>query len=83
MRAQSRQLVSGESGIHVQPEDVDGLAAAIQSLIDDPELCARLGAAGKRRAEEHFDIELMGRKTEALYLELIGQPSLSSASLES
>jgi len=72
-------LVSGESGIHVQPEDVDGLAVAIQSLVDDPALCARLGDAGKQRAEEHFDIELMGRKTEALYLELTGQPPMSAS----
>jgi glycosyltransferase involved in cell wall biosynthesis len=73
-------LVSGESGIHVQPEDVTGLAAAIQGLLDDPQLCADLGAAGKRRAEDQFDIEFMGQKTEALYLELIRQAKSSSAS---
>jgi glycosyltransferase involved in cell wall biosynthesis len=72
-------LVSGESGLHVQPEDVDGLAAAIQGLLDDEAQRDRLGTAGKARAREHFDIELMGRKTEALYLRLARQLDSSTA----
>lgn len=73
-------LVSGESGIHVQPEDVTALAKAIQSLLDDPQLAVRLGEAGKARAKDQFDIELMGQKTEALYLRVIEGAKSRSAS---
>ena len=62
--------MSGESGLHVTPEDVDGLAAAIQRVVDDDELAHRLGVEGMQRAQERFDVERMGRETEALYLEL-------------
>ena len=64
-------LESGVSGIHVEVEDVGGLTAAIQSLVDDPALAERLGVAGMQRAKDRFDIDLMGRKTEALYESLV------------
>jgi glycosyltransferase involved in cell wall biosynthesis len=64
-------LESGVSGIHVEVEDVGGLTAAIQSLVDDPVLAERLGVAGMQRAKDRFDISLMGRKTEALYESLV------------
>ncbi|MDX6510366.1 MAG: glycogen synthase [Gaiellaceae bacterium] len=43
-------LVDDErTGLLVPPGDVDALRAAIQRLLDDPELRARLGAAGRRK----------------------------------
>jgi glycosyltransferase involved in cell wall biosynthesis len=42
------------SGIVVQPGDVQGLRAAIIRLRDDPELRARYGEGGRRRARERF-----------------------------
>lgn len=68
-------LETGISGLHVEVEDVAGLTASIQSLIDDPELAERLGAAGMQRAQDRFDVELMGQKTEALYRHLIDSRS--------
>ncbi len=46
--------VIGPDGILVSPEDPAALADAMLRLIDSPELCARLGEAGKRRAAENF-----------------------------
>ena len=46
--------VIGPDGILVPPEDPAALADAMLRLIDSPELCARLGEAGKRRAAENF-----------------------------
>jgi phosphatidyl-myo-inositol dimannoside synthase len=40
----------GETGILVDPEDHVGAADAIVSLLTDPELAGRLGAAGRERA---------------------------------
>ncbi|ONI73139.1 hypothetical protein ALI144C_45175 [Actinosynnema sp. ALI-1.44] len=45
----------GENGLLVQPGDVDGLTAALQSLLDDPGLRARLGKAA-RSTVEPFEI---------------------------
>jgi glycosyltransferase involved in cell wall biosynthesis len=66
-------LVSGESGIHFEVGDVAGLSQAIQLVVDRPEWAAALGEAGMRGARERFDVGLMGRATEALYLRLAGR----------
>ena len=65
-------LESGRSGIHVQPDDPEELAAAIQSLIDDPSGAEAMGEAARTRAQEFFSVERMGRETEELYLRLSG-----------
>ncbi|SRR6266540_933068 len=58
---------NGESGLLVSPGDVESLANAIESLLRDRRLRARLGAAGRRNVEEKFDVD----KTAAQLLELV------------
>ena len=58
---------NGESGLLVNPGDVEGLANAIESLLRDEQLRARLGAAGRRNIEEKFDVD----KTAAQLLGLV------------
>ncbi len=43
-------------GLLVAPSDVDGLAAALSRLMDDPALCIRLGLAGRERVSLHYDL---------------------------
>jgi hypothetical protein len=57
----------GESGLLVAPGDVKGLANALESLLRDPQLRARFGAAGRRNVEVRFDVD----KTAAQLLELV------------
>lgn len=45
----------GTSGYLVEPDDTAALADALRRLVDDPALRQRMGAAARRRAEEHFD----------------------------
>ena len=45
----------GETGLLVDPDDVDVVAAAIRRLLGDPELARRLGAAGRAAAETYFN----------------------------
>jgi phosphatidyl-myo-inositol dimannoside synthase len=45
----------GETGILVDPDRVEDVANGVRSLLDDPELSARLGAAGRRAAETYFN----------------------------
>jgi starch synthase len=53
-------------GILVPVGDVDALAAALGRLIDDPALSVDLGRGARRRAEEMFSVEAVGRQLGAL-----------------
>jgi glycosyltransferase involved in cell wall biosynthesis len=44
----------GVNGLIIPPNDPDALAAAIQRLFRDRELCSKMGAAGRERAVKHF-----------------------------
>jgi glycosyltransferase involved in cell wall biosynthesis len=46
--------VNGETGLVVPAGDAGALASALSRLLADPALRARLGQAGRRRAEQHF-----------------------------
>lgn len=47
------------------------LAARINQLIADPELCAKFGRAGRKRAEEKFSWSAIAGQTRALYEQLL------------
>ncbi|MBA4742647.1 MAG: glycosyltransferase family 4 protein [Azoarcus sp.] len=49
-------VTPGETGLLVRPRDVDDLVAAMERLVDDPALVARMGAAGRLRAEACYDV---------------------------
>jgi starch synthase len=57
-----------------EPKDRDGfaraLAARINELCADPELCATFGAAGRRRVEDQFAWSSIAQKTARLYEKL-------------
>jgi glycosyltransferase involved in cell wall biosynthesis len=48
-------VADGESGLLVPPSDADALAGKVIELLGDRERMSWMGAAGRRRAEEHFD----------------------------
>jgi glycosyltransferase involved in cell wall biosynthesis len=66
-----------ESGLLVAPGNVEGLASALESLLHDPQLRARLGAAGRRNVEERFDVD----KTAAQLLQLFEAAAVPRAPL--
>ncbi len=52
------RLIDHETdGLLVESGNVDGLAAAIVRLLEDPDLCRNLGEAGRRKAAEGFDAQ--------------------------
>jgi rhamnosyl/mannosyltransferase len=65
----------GETGLIVPPGDARALAAAIKRLLDDPELRARLGEGGRRRARENYRAELMAQRVSAIYREVLNSDS--------
>ncbi|HVR18717.1 MAG TPA: glycosyltransferase [Polyangiaceae bacterium] len=63
--------LDGVSGLTVAPSDETALSAAIGRLLDDSELRARLGAAGKQRVSAAFSVDAMTRSTLELYEKLL------------
>ncbi len=59
---------AGVTGLLVPPRDPPVLAGAVARLWTDPQSCARLGGAGRRRVERRFDVRRMVAGYEALYL---------------
>ena len=62
-----------ETGLVVAPRDPGALAGAIECLVRDPELSARLGEAGRRRARCDFPVHRMVEQHLALYDQLVGR----------
>lgn len=63
-------VVDGETGFLVDPDDIDGLASHVRSLLADQPLRARMGAAGARRATERFSLERLVDDVDGLYVGL-------------
>jgi glycosyltransferase involved in cell wall biosynthesis len=50
------RLIAHESdGLLLEPGDIEGLAAAMIRLLEDPAMCQRLGAAGRSKVNAEFD----------------------------
>ena len=55
------------SGILIPTDNPDGLARAVESLIQKPELRAKMGKAAQQRARNRFSAEAIVPRYEALY----------------
>jgi glycosyltransferase involved in cell wall biosynthesis len=60
-------VLPGETGYLVKPGDDDGLADAVSRLLADPELRARMGAAGRRVVDPAFRAETMVSEIAGVY----------------
>jgi len=64
-------VVHGETGLLAEPGDVDGIAAAVLTLIEHPALAVRMGDRGRARVVARFSAEQVARRIEALYDDVI------------
>lgn len=60
-------VLDGETGLVVPAQDPPALAAAIERLLADPALAARLGRQGRRRVHQLFTWEAVTDRVEAAY----------------
>lgn len=59
-------VVHEETGLLVDPHDVDEIAAAIVRLLTDQDLACRLGENGRRRVEREFTWKKVGARLEQI-----------------
>lgn len=59
-------IVDGETGIYVEPGDVAGMKAAIESLLADPARAEAMGRAARVRMEELFSLSSYSARIEAI-----------------
>ncbi len=57
-------MVDGKTGIIVPPKQPEALAAAIEKIIDNPEILAEFGKFGYERVTHEFTMNAMGNKLE-------------------
>ncbi|HET7296879.1 MAG TPA: glycosyltransferase family 4 protein [Gemmatimonadales bacterium] len=62
----------GETGLLVPPEDPAALSEAIMRLLADRDLAQRIGAAGRRAVETHYNWDRVVRDLRAIEAEVVG-----------
>jgi glycosyltransferase involved in cell wall biosynthesis len=60
----------GVEGLLFAPGDIDALAAHLQTLADDPQRAAAIGAAGRERVRQEFSLEQSVERLLQVYAEL-------------
>jgi glycosyltransferase involved in cell wall biosynthesis len=64
-------VVPEDTGLLVSPRDVGGLAAALGTLLDDPEVRRNLGRRGRQRVLEQFSFGAMVSRHEEVWARLL------------
>lgn len=65
------QIVDGETGFICEPDDVAGLAVALEKLLSSPDLRVQFGVAGQKRLCEEFAVDNTVRVLQAQYEKFI------------
>lgn len=64
-------VVDGVTGILVPEKNASSLAASLAYLIRNPEICDKMGEAGRKQVEQKFDTRCLNKKLEELYLSVM------------
>jgi phosphatidylinositol alpha-mannosyltransferase len=67
-----REVVTPETAVSVPPGDVGALVDAVEGLLADEPRRVAMGAAARRRAEEHFAWPDIARRLEVIYERVAG-----------
>jgi glycosyltransferase involved in cell wall biosynthesis len=75
----TREVVRhGQTGLLVAPRDPEGLAAAVDELLSQPERALAMGRLGRRVVEEGFSARSMVRQMEQVYLDLAANENVAA-----
>ena len=61
-------VINGQTGVSCPPRDVAGLAAAVRTVLDDPDAAQRRARAARQRLTSDFDWKTVAAKTAQVYL---------------
>lgn len=64
-------VVDGVSGLLVPPDDVPALTKTLRQVVTDHDVRSRLGTAALARVRQHFDVEIVWKRFDALYREVL------------
>ncbi len=67
------EIVTESTGRLVPPGDVEAFATAVGELLTDPDLRARLGAAGRVRFDQEFDATIWAGRLRRLYADVLDE----------
>lgn len=67
-------IENGNTGWIVPPVPIEGIAAKIVQVIQNPSICEQMGSAARAHAEEHFSIAKHVEQVQAIYDRLIEEP---------
>ncbi len=56
----------GDTGVLIDPEDIEGFAEAICMLLGDPDYSAKLGHAAHQRSRTLFDWQIVAQRWNSL-----------------
>ena len=62
-------VVEGETGLLVEPRDINRLAEALVAVLTDEGRRRAMGAAGRERARQHFSAEVVVPRLEAVWMD--------------
>jgi glycosyltransferase involved in cell wall biosynthesis len=64
---------ANSTGLLAKDRSAEDLASCLERLLRNPELCRRMGDAGRRHVEEHFDIKRQSKELEKIYNEVLAR----------
>lgn len=67
----SKFVLNGETGIVINPKDLQGMVNGITKLIEDMQHAKKMGDAGRKRMEENYSYDIICKKIEDAYQNVI------------
>jgi glycosyltransferase involved in cell wall biosynthesis len=67
------EYLDDECGMLIEPGDVEGAASALLKIAGDSALPDRMGAAARRRAEQHYSWEVVGNQMNDAYRQILNE----------
>jgi glycogen synthase len=74
----SSVIKDGETGLLVDPGDINGLRDALARLLTDSDLCRRIGSAGHDWVSRNYTSEAMALKYREMYDEVLGLSAITT-----